>query len=207
MNFYVREQGVPLVFDTTASEAVWNFPAYGVDFDMEETTEDGAVRVNLNTADVEELSELPGIGGARAESIIEHREVWGAFQSTEEVLDVYGIGPVTWSGIEDLVTVDPFQRTFDVTAVVAFATDGVPETHVDDGHPATHGFTKTWSYELVTNDSGVVVDGTWKEGSEHPDFAWVPFDNPVYVSSDSSENPFMGYDTLRQLIGDDLERR
>ena len=207
VSFYIIDQQVPLVFDTDAGEQVWNFPAYGLDLDMVETTAPGAARMNLNTADVDRLSELPGIGEARAEAIVDYRETWGAFQNTEEVQEVHGIGPVTWSGIEGLVTVDPVRRSFDVTAVVSFATDGVPETHVDDGHPATHGFSKTWSYELITNEGGVVIDGTWEEDSEHPDFAWVPFDNPVYASGDSSENPFMAYETLRQLIGDDLERR
>jgi len=46
--------------------------------------------VNLNTASVEELMTLPGVGEKTARRIIEHREEHGAFTRPEEVIIVEG---------------------------------------------------------------------------------------------------------------------
>ena len=62
--------------------------------------------VNLNTADAEELATLPGIGPATAQKIIAYRESIGAFQSTEELMQVDGIGEKTFEKLKELVTVE-----------------------------------------------------------------------------------------------------
>lgn len=62
--------------------------------------------VNLNTADAEELATLPGIGPATAQKIIAYRESVGAFQSTEELMQVDGIGEKTFEKLKELVTVE-----------------------------------------------------------------------------------------------------
>ena len=62
--------------------------------------------VNLNTADAEELETLPGIGPATAQKIIAYRESVGAFQSTEELMQVGGIGEKTFEKLKELVTVE-----------------------------------------------------------------------------------------------------
>lgn len=64
------------------------------------------VLVNLNTADAEELETLPGIGPATAQKIIAYRESVGAFQSTEELMQVGGIGEKTFEKLKELVTVE-----------------------------------------------------------------------------------------------------
>ena len=51
--------------------------------------------VNLNTANVEQLMTLEGIGESYAERIIEFREKNGPFQSPEDLLKVKGIGEKT----------------------------------------------------------------------------------------------------------------
>lgn len=58
-----------------------------------------AFTVNVNSAGVMELSQLPGLGPATAERIVEHRRQHGPFTSLESLLDVPGIGPRT---LEDL---------------------------------------------------------------------------------------------------------
>ena len=64
-------------------------------------------RVNINTADVWLLDvALPGIGPVLAQNIVDYREENGPFQSTDELLNVDGIGPSTYEEIKDLVTVD-----------------------------------------------------------------------------------------------------
>lgn len=50
--------------------------------------------VDLNSADAETIArELNGVGVTRAEAIVEYREQYGAFSSTDELLNVSGIGP------------------------------------------------------------------------------------------------------------------
>lgn len=50
--------------------------------------------VNINTADAETLAaELQGVGMARAEAIVAHRDAEGPFERPEDLLDVSGVGP------------------------------------------------------------------------------------------------------------------
>ena len=86
VSFYHRELQVPMVFDTTATEEVWNFPAWSTDLEVTETTPEGlADLVNINTATVEELDALPLVGPARGTEIVEYREAHGPFQSIDEL--------------------------------------------------------------------------------------------------------------------------
>ena len=62
--------------------------------------------VNLNTADVEELDTLPGIGESLAGRIIAWREANGPFTSIEQIMEVSGIGEATFAELRDRVTVD-----------------------------------------------------------------------------------------------------
>ena len=120
-------------------------------------------------------------------------------------MDVYGVGDGVYDDIENLITVDPIERTFDATAVVTLTTDAVSENHVDSGDPES--FNKTWGYTLVTNEEGVVLRGEWDNDSDHPDFAWVPYSNPHQGTNGGSENPFLVYGELLNVIGEDFERK
>jgi competence ComEA-like helix-hairpin-helix protein len=51
--------------------------------------------VNVNAAGAAELAQLPGLGPATAQRIVEHRRDRGPFTSLEGLLDVPGIGPAT----------------------------------------------------------------------------------------------------------------
>lgn len=207
VTFYLRDQRVPLVFDTTAGDEVWNFPAYAADLDVTETTAGGGEGlIDINTATSEELESLPGIGEALAQAIIDHRTANGPFQTVDELDAVSGIGSATLAEVRPHVTVHPVERTFEVVAKVYFATDGVHETHVDDGSPAAEGFTETYAYTLVTDQSGLVLKGTWQDDAKHPDFAWVPYSNPSTTSANSSENPYLSATALDQLLKVDFNR-
>lgn len=59
--------------------------------------------INVNTANAELLTELPGIGPTRAEAIIEEREANGSFDNADDMARVSGIGEATVEGLRDQV--------------------------------------------------------------------------------------------------------
>lgn len=61
--------------------------------------------INLNTATVQELKTLPGIGEALAARIIEYREQNGKFNSVEDIKNVSGIGDSKYDSIKDMICV------------------------------------------------------------------------------------------------------
>ena len=62
-------------------------------------------RININTAGLQELQEIPGVGGVIAGRIIAYREEHGAFTAPEEITGVTGIGEVIYNKIENYITV------------------------------------------------------------------------------------------------------
>ena len=63
------------------------------------------VPLNLNTATLEQLDELDGIGPATAQSILDYREEHGGFGSVEELGEVPGIGDVRLASLREQVRV------------------------------------------------------------------------------------------------------
>lgn len=61
--------------------------------------------VNLNTAGIEELKSLKGIGEVLARRIIDYREQLGGFDSIEEIMEVKGIAEGKFADIRDRITV------------------------------------------------------------------------------------------------------
>ena len=75
------------------------------------TEEPKPAPVNINTATVEELARLPGIGPRIAERIVQHREKNGPFQRVEELLIIRGINRKKFEKIRILITVGTEART------------------------------------------------------------------------------------------------
>lgn len=88
---YVKRQG------ETVEEALAQEEAFG-------QQEDG--KVNLNTATEEELMTLPGIGQAKAKSIIAWREEKGGFSKIEDLMEIEGIKEGVFSKIKDSIKVN-----------------------------------------------------------------------------------------------------
>lgn len=70
-----------------------------------ESAQAPSYRVNINTASVEQLDELPGIGPAIAQRIVEYRAAHGMFKTTNELKSVSGVGDALFAHIEALVTI------------------------------------------------------------------------------------------------------
>ncbi|MEO0076616.1 MAG: ComEA family DNA-binding protein [candidate division WOR-3 bacterium] len=63
-------------------------------------------KININTANKDDLIKLPGIGEKLAQRIIDYRNNYGYFKTTKDILKVNGIGPKRYQQIKDLITVD-----------------------------------------------------------------------------------------------------
>lgn len=64
--------------------------------------EDGLI--NVNTANVDELMKLPGIGESRAQDIVNYRQQNGDFQKIEDIMNVSGIKESAFNKIKDKIT-------------------------------------------------------------------------------------------------------
>ena len=80
--------------------------------EIKELTEDDKISneqesslININTASLEQLITLNGIGEAKAKNIISYREEHGNFSSIENIKDVTGISDTIYEKIKDYITV------------------------------------------------------------------------------------------------------
>ena len=63
-------------------------------------------KINVNTASIEELEKLPGIGKALAARIVEHREIYGPFRKPEHLMVVPGISDRKFRNMRDLIVAE-----------------------------------------------------------------------------------------------------
>ena len=62
--------------------------------------------ININTASIQELDTLPGIGEATANKIVNYREEKGKFNSIEEIKNVNGIGDKKYEELKTLISIE-----------------------------------------------------------------------------------------------------
>ncbi len=89
-NDYIREDAGEGIIISTATQ---------------EEGEEKQTKVNINTANLEKLQTLPGIGESTARKIVEYREQNGKFQSIEDIKNVSGIGDSKFNSLKDLIIV------------------------------------------------------------------------------------------------------
>lgn len=63
-------------------------------------------KVNINTASIQELDTIPGVGEATANKILNYREENGDFKSIEDIKNVNGIGDKKYENMKDLICVN-----------------------------------------------------------------------------------------------------
>lgn len=71
----------------------------------EEASESANGLIDINTAEVAELTQLTGIGHKKAELIIQYRDENGLFTAVEDLMNVSGIGLKTFEGLQDKITI------------------------------------------------------------------------------------------------------
>lgn len=89
----------------------WGFPADAAQESSRaqaaRTTAEAVAPVNLNTATPAQLEMLPGVGPALAQRIVDYRQQAGGFKKVEELMNVRGIGEVSFLKLKALITVTP----------------------------------------------------------------------------------------------------
>ena len=68
-------------------------------------TATAAAPVNLNTATVEQLATIPGVGPKMAERIVDYRQKNGGFKKVEDLMNVSGVGEKSFLKMKPLITV------------------------------------------------------------------------------------------------------
>ena len=86
---YIREDAGEGIILTTASEE----------------KDEKQLKVNINTANLEKLQTLPGVGESTAKKIIEYREKNGKFAKIEDIKNVSGIGDSKYNSLKDNIIV------------------------------------------------------------------------------------------------------
>jgi len=80
-------------------------PAEVKSFQSSEVDKALTTKININTASLNELTNLPGIGEKKAQAIIKYREEAGNFKTKDEIKNVKGIGDITYEKMKNKIKV------------------------------------------------------------------------------------------------------
>ena len=82
-----------------------NFSVEQIQSNDEKQTPSSTNLININTADLNELQQLTGIGPSKAQAIISYREENGLFQRLEDLLQVTGFGEKTFEKLKNMIKI------------------------------------------------------------------------------------------------------
>ena len=82
-----------------------NFSLEQIQSNEEKQTPSSTNLININTADLNELQQLTGIGPSKAQAIISYREENGLFQRLEDLLQVTGLGEKTFEKLKNMIKI------------------------------------------------------------------------------------------------------
>lgn len=89
-----------------SKQELLDFSAANIEYDNKKKEPPAPLSININNADVEILTKLPGIGLKTAEKIVELRDSKGGFKNLEELMEVKGIGAQKFSAIKKYLFID-----------------------------------------------------------------------------------------------------
>ncbi len=104
--WFLRAATIPHTYVTTAHSPA---PSDGGASSDPSHATDGLLegeRISINRADLYDLDRLPGIGQVKAQAILDYRAEHGPFQTTDQLLEVSGIGEATLEQILPYITLD-----------------------------------------------------------------------------------------------------
>ena len=78
----------------------------GLENDVVTNLNDKNNLININTASIQELDNLPGVGQSTANKIVNYREENGKFNSIEDIKNVNGIGEKKYEELKNLISIE-----------------------------------------------------------------------------------------------------
>lgn len=104
IEYVYQECNCPKVNDACLNnKEIVNFQEEKSEDNMSESNEESKT-ISLNSATMEEIQSLPGIGESKAKAIIKYREENGSFNNVEDIKNVSGIGDSLFEKIKDYIT-------------------------------------------------------------------------------------------------------
>lgn len=103
---YVLEDGMKVYIPSIADEDENNYVttgSSGVSSNSSNATQ--TLKININTASVDDFSKIPGIGSSIASRIVEYRKENGKFSTVEDIKNVSGIGDAKFNNIKNYIYV------------------------------------------------------------------------------------------------------
>lgn len=97
---------VPSQSEAAALPAVVSVPVLNLSSGTGGQPETPQGKININTATLELLDTLPGIGPSTAQKIVDYRDEVGMFTKIEDLMNVSGIGEAKFDKIKDQITVE-----------------------------------------------------------------------------------------------------
>jgi len=100
VNLSQKLQDEMVVYIPEVGEEVSSFS-----LDLTQTSTSSEGKININTADSTMLQTIPGVGPAKAQAIIDYREINGNFTSIEDIKNISGIGDKTFDKLKESIDV------------------------------------------------------------------------------------------------------